>query len=131
MGVVTLKGGYSDPYSGRTLMRAFLDAILPPGTLWQPAPGEDFDHFLDGIGDNLQGVHDALELLAHIRDPATTPYLDELEREYGITPNIQLTDAQRRANLLDAKYARNRHGTISPTCRRPLTAWAWERAATG
>ena len=96
-----------------TLMRAFLDAVLPPGTIWQPAPGEDFDHFLDALGDNLQSVHDACEALAHIRDPATTPYLEELEREYGITPNTQLTDAQRRAVLALVKYKRNAKSTLA------------------
>ena len=46
-----------DPYLGqRTLMRAILDATLPPGTAWHPSPGGDFDHLLDGIGDDLQTV---------------------------------------------------------------------------
>jgi hypothetical protein len=101
-----------DPYLGqRTLMRAFLDSILPPGM--NPAPGEDMDNFLSALGDDAQAIHDAIALLAHVRDPYTTPYLDELEREYGITPNTQLSDTQRRNTLALVKFKRNRPSTIS------------------
>ena len=99
----------SDP----TLMRAFLDAISPPGSLWRPEPGGDLDHLWDGFGDGLQAVKDFLSALAYTRDPWRTPLLDELERDFGIMPNTQLTDAQRRATLALAKYARRRPSTIS------------------
>ena len=78
-------------------MRAFLDAVSPDGKLWQPKPGGDLDHFLDGFGDGLQALKDFLDTLRYIRDPGNTAYLDELEREYGIEPNTYLTTAQRRA----------------------------------
>jgi len=97
--------------SERTLMRAFLDAALPPGAAWQPKPGGDLDRLLDGLGDNALVVRDFLANLARVRDPWTTPYLDELEREYGVSPNVQLTAAQRRATLALVKYARRRRGT--------------------
>jgi hypothetical protein len=97
----------SDPYVGtRTLMRAFLDSVLPPGSAWNPVPGGDLDHLLDGMGDALQAVYDSLGTLDDIRNPRTTPFLDELEREYGVSPNVQLTDAVRRAYLLRRKYGR-------------------------
>lgn len=103
-----------DPYLGqRTLMRAILDATLPPGTAWHPSPGGDFDHLLDGIGDDLQTVFDFLSGLDDIRNPRTTPYLDDLERDFGLTPNTGLTDAQRRMTLLLVKYQRNHRGTIN------------------
>lgn len=102
----------ADPYLGtRTLMRAQLDALLPSGAAWQPKAGGDLDHFLDGLGDDAQFVHDFLETLARVRDPRTTSYLEDLEREFGITPNAQLTDAQRRATLALVKYARRRRDT--------------------
>ncbi len=102
----------SDPYLGtRTTMRAFLDAVLPPG--WTPMPGGDLDLQLSAIGDNEQTVMDFLSTLAAIRNPRTTPYLDELEREYGITPNLQIATAQRIQTLLLAKYARNQKSTIN------------------
>jgi len=99
----------SDP----TLMRAFLDAVEPPGSLWRPAPGGDLDKLTDGFGDGLQAVKDFLATLAYIRDPWRTPFLEEIEREFGIMPNVQLTDAQRRGTLALAKYARRRPSTIS------------------
>jgi hypothetical protein len=94
-------------------MRAILDATLPPGSAWHPQPGGDLDHLLDGIGDDLQTVYDFLSNLDDIRNPRTTPYLDDLERDYGITPNAGLTDAQRRMTLLLVKYQRNHRGTIN------------------
>jgi hypothetical protein len=104
----------SDPYLGTTtLMRAFLDAIWPDGSAHNPVPAADLDNFLSGLGDDLQAVFDFMGGLDDIRNPRTTPYLDELEREFGITPNIQLTDAQRRMTLLLVKYSRNHHGTIN------------------
>ena len=101
----------ADPYIGtRTVMRSFLDAVTPPG--WQPVPGEDMDNQLSAIADGLQYVYDFLTTMGTMRDPQRTAYLDELEREYGVSPNTILTDAQRRAYLALIKYARNRRGTI-------------------
>ena len=94
-----------------TLMRAFLDAVWPDGSIWRPAPGEDLDHFLDGLTDIWQQVHDNMGSLALLRDPRRTPYLEELERDYGVMPNSQLTDAQRRENLAMAKYGRGKTST--------------------
>ena len=102
----------SDPYIGtRTVMRSFLDAVTPPG--WQPVPGEDMDNQLSAIADGLQYVYDFLTTMGTMRDPQRTAYLDELEREYGVSPNTALTDAQRRAILQTIKYGRNRRATIT------------------
>jgi hypothetical protein len=103
----------SDPYVGtRTVMRAFLDAVAPPGQLFHPKPGGDEDNFIAGISDCLQYVFDFLTGMK-IRDPYSTGYLDELEREYGITPNIQLTTAQRIATLAMVKFKRNVPSSIT------------------
>jgi hypothetical protein len=103
----------SDPYIGsQTVMRAVLDAIEPPGPLWQPKPGGDEDNLRAGLSDCLQYVMDFLSGML-IRDPYSTGYLDELEREYGITPNTQLTTAQRVATLSLRKFHRNHTSTIS------------------
>jgi hypothetical protein len=97
-------------------MREVINALLPPGSLWAPAPsgtpgGGHFDDFLDGIGDGLQAIVDAiLTPIGHIRDPLSTPYLSDLEREFGITPSPGVTDAQRRAILLYRKTARGLKG---------------------
>ena len=108
----------SDPYLGiaPTLMREVINALLPPGSLWSPAPhgmpgGGHFDDYLDGIGDGLQAILDSmLTPIGHIRDPLSTPYLSDLEREYGISPTPGTTDAQRRAILLYRKVTRGLKG---------------------
>ena len=101
-----------DPYlGGRTFMREVLDALSPRGAAWRPAPRGDMDRLLDGVGDNYQMVMDGLSDLAHLRDPMSTPLLEDLEREYGLSPNSQLTEAQRRALLRLVKYSRNKRAT--------------------
>ena len=94
-----------------SLMRAFLDAIWPDGAIWHPRPDADLDHLLDGISDIWQQVHDDMTVLAYLRDPRRTPYLEELERDFGIQPNTQLSEAQRREILALAKYKRNKPST--------------------
>lgn len=101
----------SGPYQS-SVMRAFLDAIEPPGPIWQPKPGGDEDNLRAAISDCLQYVMDALGGML-IRDPYSTGYLDELEREYGITPNTQLTTAQRTATLAARKFQRQVKSTAN------------------
>lgn len=95
-----------------TLMRSFLDSIWPDGSIWRPRPTHDLDHLLDGISDAWQAVKDDMESLAFLRDPRRTPFLDDLERDFGIAPNMEIPDAQRRAILADKKYRRGVHSTI-------------------
>ena len=89
-----------------TGMKAVLEALLPHGALWRPRPGGDFDRLLDGMGDNAQEVYDFLDALAHIRDPRRSELLADLEKEFGITTNEQLTEAIRRVALAAAVYAK-------------------------
>jgi hypothetical protein len=93
------------------LTRALIDGLLPQGDAWHPVPGDHFDQLLNGIADNMGTVQTALGLLDNVRDPWTTPYLDELERDFGVTKNLMLTDAQRRGNLAARKFQRNQPGT--------------------
>ena len=41
-----------------SLTRGTLDALLPRGSAWFPAPGGDLDDLLQGIADNWGIVHD-------------------------------------------------------------------------
>jgi hypothetical protein len=100
-------------------MRRTLDALLPDGAIWAPVPGGDLDEFLDGLGDGLQAVYDTSASFAYVRDPSLTPFLDTLEREFGVMPNVQLTDAQRRATLALVKFQRNYPSSIT-TMQRAL-----------
>lgn len=98
--------------SDSALMRSVLDSLLPPGSAWRLRPGGDFSHLLDGIADNLESVRDDVGGLGLLRDPYRTPYLEELERDFGIDPNTQLSDAQRRLNLAAVMFSRDRRGTL-------------------
>ncbi len=92
------------------LARAALGADLPDGPAWQPKAGGNLDLLLSGVADALSDVDVVAEATAHVRDPMSTAYLDELEHEFGISPSPGLTDAQRRANLQQRKTARNLKG---------------------
>jgi hypothetical protein len=86
-------------------MKAVFEALLPPGAIWRPRESGDFDHLLDGMGDNAQEVYEFIDAIAHVRDPRVTSLLADLEREYGISVNEALTEAERRAALAAEKYA--------------------------
>ena len=61
---------------------------------------------LEGIGDNVEAMYDNISRLAYIREPEKTDILDDLEREYGILKDDNLTEAERREYLSGVKYAR-------------------------
>lgn len=86
-------------------MKAVLEALLPPGEIWKPKPDGDFDHLLDGMGENAQVIFEFLDALAQIRNPRRTPILTDLEKEYGELTNTALTEADRRTQLAGVKYA--------------------------
>ena len=60
-----------------------------------------------GISDSLDDVRDKLATLTYIRNAELTEQLDELEIDFGISPDSTLTDAVRRARLdarINASY---------------------------
>lgn len=95
----------------KTIMRTTLDALLPPGAIWVPKEGGDFDLLLEGIADNLELVRKDLSDLAVLRNPQKTTILSDLEKEYGLTDNGTLTEQERRDRLEAAKTASNGTGT--------------------
>jgi hypothetical protein len=62
-------------------------------------PDSDF-----GGAADYQAVYDQIDLAAKVRDPRQTDLLSDLEREYGIVPDLLLTDAVRRNFLRHVKY---------------------------
>jgi hypothetical protein len=86
-------------------MRKVMDSLLPPGAIWSPNSGSDFDRLLNGIALNHQQIYDFLNGLFKIRDPYETPYLSDLEKEYGITTDERLTEQTRRDQLAAIVYA--------------------------
>lgn len=87
-------------------------ALLPPGAIWVPANGQDFDLLIDAMGENCKReVYDIFKTLASIRDPKLTPILSDLEKEYGILTDLRLTDDERRQALFNLAYAKPGNGS--------------------
>lgn len=84
--------------------------LLPCGSAWSPAKGEDLELYLDGKATNLEQPESFLECLGCVRSPESTPYLDDLEREYGLYPDTLATETERRADLANAKKATGGQG---------------------
>lgn len=87
--------------------RAVINALLPLGSAWSPATGDDYDLLLDGIGDNADVIHDAMDALRYLRDPARTPILSDLEKEFAVEPTAGATDAERRERLAATMFMRS------------------------
>ena len=92
------------------LMRAVYDALLPSGSLWVPEESEDFDKLLDGMAENSEAVRAFLATLADIRRPSKTTLLADLEKEFGIVKNENLTDEERRAQIAAIKFSKGGNG---------------------
>jgi hypothetical protein len=72
----------------------------------QPANTAYFDLTLDCIGQTQEtSVYSFLKNLAYIRDPWLTPYLSDLEKEYGVVTDLTITENERRAQLAAIVFA--------------------------
>lgn len=89
-----------------------IEALLPGGSAWAPSPGEDMDLTFEGMGANADTVAEFLATLAFVRDPLLTPYLDDLEKEYGIPTVTNLTEEVRRMRLATLVYNSAGAGTV-------------------
>lgn len=88
-----------------------LASLLPDGAIWRVAEGLGFDKLLDGMGANEERAREFLAELAYIRDPYRTPLLSDLEKEYGIKTNENISEADRRSQLAGVIYARRANGS--------------------
>lgn len=93
-----------------SLSRSVLNTLLPHGAFWEPAAESDYDFLLDGIAANSEINYQVLKQLARLRNPETTPILDDLESEYGIVPITLSTEAERRSRLKAFMYRRTSTG---------------------
>ena len=94
-----------------TVSRKVIDSLLPPGPIWEYKEGGDLDKLLDGIADNYEQLLEDLQQLSDVRDPYNTTILDDLEREYGIIKNSNLTDDVRRQQIATIKYNSKIYGS--------------------
>lgn len=93
------------------MFRQVIDSLLPPGNLWVPEPYGDLDRLLDGIAACSQNTVDFLSKLAKVRDPLLTPFLSDLEQDFGILPDSNIDEAIRRIRLFVVKTANSSDGT--------------------
>jgi hypothetical protein len=106
----------------KSLSRYAIDALLPPGALWQPEPGEDFDLQLDGLADEVEDIKATIDTLADIRNPSKTPVFEDLERNYGIKPNENVSDSVRVARLDQKVYQGAKVNSIDDVQAELITA---------
>jgi len=92
-------------------LRRVIDALMPEGVIWEPKIDDGLDQLLDGLAEGTQDVYDFLSDLTFIRDPARTPILTDLEHEYGILANPNVSEADRRKGLIPIVYARKGTGS--------------------
>jgi hypothetical protein len=88
-----------------------LKANLPDGSIWNIESESDLDKFLEGMGDNLDEDKDFVKKLADIRNPLKTQQLEDLEKEFGLSPNSPLSEEERRIKLLGEKTDNNSTAT--------------------
>ena len=82
-----------------SLLRKLINGLIPKGSIWTVKIGGFFDALLEALADSLNTVKIKLAELADIRNAKKTTVLDELERDYGIAFNPNLTESDRRAAL--------------------------------
>jgi len=93
------------------LTKRILISLLPPGSAWNPVKDGDFDNFLNAFALNIDAPKEFLSQLSMIRNPLKTPLLDELEIEFGVTKNDNLTEDQRRQYLNSLIFPSEENGT--------------------
>jgi hypothetical protein len=91
--------------------KEILESLLPDGDIHRVAEDLGLDQFLDGMGQNEERIRQFLAQLADIRNPDLTILLSDLEKEYGIPTNLNISEADRRAQLAAVMYARRANGS--------------------
>lgn len=91
--------------------KKIITSLLPKGSAWRPEVAGDFDKYLEGQAVTLEDPITFLKTLADIRNPLKTPLLDELEIEFGVTKNENLTEQERREFLTSFIVQRGGNGT--------------------
>lgn len=87
-----------------SFLRKAIDLLWMKGPIHEPVEDGDYSNLRDGIANNIDDIRTDVKNVAYIRDPGKTPILSDLEREYGVTVNTVLTEAQRRTLLDIERY---------------------------
>lgn len=95
----------------KDVLKRSLLAKLPEGALRQLVADGDEDRLYNGIAEALEGVAGTLGELAVTREPSSTTYLKDLQREYGFLPDSDLPESYQRGRVKSLKYAKRGSGT--------------------
>ena len=96
----------------KTVSRQSFDALMPPGPLWVPEIDEGLDQLIEGLAESSEDIAEFLNNLGTIRNPGLTTILSDLEREYGIDVDSNLTEAIRRMRLATKAFENNSNGSV-------------------
>lgn len=91
-------------------MTRVLRSILPPGPIHRSKRNGSKWGLEEGLGANLQAMHDFAQAVSWVRNPALTPILTDLEAEFGVSPSDGATVAQRVAVLNSRMFSRGNKG---------------------
>jgi hypothetical protein len=92
-------------------LKDVLISLLPQGSAWQLDEDGDFYKTLEGSGLNHKPAFEFIKSIAFTREPLQTPFLSDLEKEYGLITNSSLTEQERRDYLHGVVYAPRSTGT--------------------
>ena len=79
-----------------------IKSALPKGQAWSPTPDGNYDKILQATGEIILNICTRMGNARYVRTPNKTFILDDLEREFGILKNNNLSESERRI-ILDAK----------------------------
>lgn len=88
----------------KTFMHRVIDLAFPKGPAHEPKPDGDYEKFREATADNLDVVRTDVKNTAFIRTPDKTPIFRDLEREFGIAENLNLSIAERTTILKSSRY---------------------------
>ena len=87
------------------------ESLLPLGDAWNVKKQGFLDKLLDGSAENYQVVKDFLESLKDLRNPLESIIYEDLEKEFGIAKNENLTETERREYLRVKMFSRGGIGS--------------------
>ena len=85
-----------------SICELMIKSALPKGQAWRVKPGGNYDKVLQATGEILGSICERMENARYVRNPKKTFVLEDLEREFGILKNNNLSESERRTSL-DAK----------------------------
>jgi len=95
-----------------SVSRQTLNALMPPGNLWNPEIDKGLDQLLEGIVESTEDIASFLAELGNLRNPTLTTILSDLEKEYGIDIDTNLTEAVRRMRLATKAFKNKSNGSV-------------------